>query len=121
MDNLTLLLNLRETTSKYLIVNSEKIDNFTKSVKNQLETMDMGLKTYLKTMLEISSRTNKLEFENFETKISSAKMENHRYAIDLKNLAIDLKAENEQVQVIKSDIINKIEISTRNNDEFLSN
>ena len=96
------------------------MENFIKSIRNQLDTMDMGMKIYLKTMIEVASKNNKNELDIIESKIGSAKIENHRYAYDLKNLANDLKVEREEVMNIKKDVLEKINISYKNYDDFNS-
>ena len=120
MENLNLLLNLKDATKTLLNQSSEKMENFIKSIRNQLDTMDMGMKIYLKTMIEVASKNNKNELDIIESKIGSAKIENHRYAYDLKNLANDLKVEREEVMNIKKDILEKINISYKNYDDFNS-
>ena len=120
MENLNLLLNLKDATKTLLNQSSEKMENFIKSIRNQLDTMDMGMKIYLKTMIEVASKNNKNELDIIESKIGSAKIENHRYAYDLKNLANDLKVEREEVMNIKKDVVEKINISYKNYDDFNS-
>ena len=120
MENLNLLLNLKDATKTLLNQSSEKMENFIKSIRNQLDTMDMGMKIYLKTMIEVASKNNKNELDIIESKIGSAKIENHRYAYDLKNLANDLKVEREEVMNIKKDVLEKINISYKNYDDFNS-
>ena len=82
--------------------------------------MDMGMKIYLNTNIEVASKNNKNELDIIESKIGSAKIENHRYAYDLKNLANDLKVEREEVMNIKKDVVEKINISYKNYDDFNS-
>ena len=120
MENLNLLLNLKDATKTLLNQSSEKMENFIKSIRNQLDTMDMGMKIYLKTMIEVASKNNKNELDIIESKIGSAKIENHRYAYDLKNLANDLKVEREEAMNIKKDVLEKINISYKNYDDFNS-
>ena len=120
MENLNLLLSLKDATKTLLTQSSERMEGFTKSIRNQLDTMDMGMKIYLKTMIEVASKNNKNELDIIESKIGSAKIENHRYAYDLKNLANDLKVEREEVMNIKKDVLEKINISYKNYDDFNS-
>jgi hypothetical protein len=115
------LLTFRETTKKILDLNNEKMENFTKSVKNQLENMEQGMKTYIKSMIETDKKNIKAEFEGIETKMGAVKMENHRYAIDLKNSATELKAEKDEIVKIKNEVVDKVESSSKYVDEINNN
>ena len=96
------------------------MENFIKSIRNQLDTMDMGMKIYLKTMIEVASKNNKNELDIIESKIGSAKIDNHRYASDLKYMANELKVQIEEAINIKKDVLEKINISYKNYDDFNS-
>ena len=121
MENTSNLISFRETTKKILEINEEKMNNFTKSVKNQLENMELGMKSYVKTLIEAERKSINVDFENMETKIGSIKMENHRYAIEMKNNAAELKVEKDEFLKIKTEVVEKLDSSNKHFDELNTN
>ena len=120
LESVTLLMNFKETTNITLTKSKDRIENFVKSIKSQLESNETGFKNYTKIMLEAAEKNYKTEFENFEGKILNIRMENNRYAVDLKNSALELKSEKEEVIKIKIDLYSKIESSSKINEDKTS-
>lgn len=117
---MTLLLHFKEITQITLNKSHERNEFFSKSVKGQLENMEIGLKTYVKNMLDIADKNTKSEFESFESKFANIRMENHRYAVDLKNSSNILLTEKEEIIKIKTEISKKIEGSNKINEDLNS-
>lgn len=115
------LLNSRDSTKSLLNSNSEKMENLSKSFKNQLEYLESNMKMYVKSMIEIEKNQTKIEFENLETKLSSLKLVNHKVAQELKNSANDLKMEKEEFSNLKADFHQKIEEMNINYENFNKN
>jgi len=97
-----------------LNINSDKIEIFSKSVRNQLENMESGIKSYVKSLIEMEKKQSKSEFENLETKLSSIRLDNHRSALELKHSADELKSEKEELLVLKSGFQEKINEMNKN-------
>ena len=121
LSSVNLLLHFKDMTQITLSKCHERNENFTKSVKNQLENIEIGMKTYIKTMIDVAEVNTKNEIEIFESKLGNIRMENHKYAVDLKNSATELKAEKEEVLLHKAEIYSKIEDSIKINEDLNSN
>lgn len=115
VESVTLLLNFKEMTNITMNKSKDRIETFTKSVKSQLEMSEAGMKVYMKGILDVSEKNSKLEFDNFDGKIANVRMENNRYAVDLKNSAIELKSEKEEVIRIKNELHSIVESSSKLN------
>ncbi len=118
MENLHSLLTFRDSTKSLLNINADKIETFSKSVRNQLENMESGIKSYVKSLIEMEKIKSKSEFENVEAKLSSIKLDNHRFALELKHSADELKSEKEGLLVLKSGFQEKINEIDHNIENF---
>ena len=85
----------------------------TKSITGQIESLEKGVKSYAQVLVETSKTNLKSEIDSLIQKIQENKMENHRYAVDLKNAASELKTEKELLSNIKNEIYSQLD-STSN-------
>jgi len=75
----------------------------------------------MKTMLEAAEKNQKSEFDLMEQKFGQIKMENHRYVVDLKKTADDLKTEGEILAKIKVELTDKMEANNKHTNDVNSN
>jgi DNA repair exonuclease SbcCD ATPase subunit len=114
VENVYSLLTFRDNTKSLMNINTEKIEVFSKSVRNQIENMESGIKVYARSLIEMERNHSKSEIENLESKISNIKLDNHKFAVEFKNAANELIREKEELLVLKSNFQEKIIELNRN-------
>lgn len=113
MNNLQSLINFKDKCIGDLKASNIKVDTMTKSITGQIESLEKGVKSYAQVLVETSKTNLKSEIDSLIQKIQENKMENHRYAVDLKNAASELKTEKELLSNIKNEIYSQLD-STSN-------
>ena len=83
-----------------------------KSISGQLESLEKGVKSYSQMLVESNEKNFKNEFSGITQKLQEIKMDNHRYAQDLKNAANELKTEKDKLTNIRYEIYGQLDLAT---------
>ena len=105
---------MKEKSNADLKLTNLKVDSMSKSISSQFDYLEKELKSYSQVLVEQCDKNFKFELNTINQKLQDMKIENHRYAIDLKNTANDLKVDYEKLTNIKSEMYIKLDILTNN-------
>ena len=105
---------MKEKSNADLKLTNLKVDSMSKSISSQFDYLEKELKSYSQVLVEQCEKNFKFELNTINQKFQDMKIENHRYAIDLKNTANDLKVDYEKLTNIKSEMYIKLDILTNN-------
>ena len=105
---------MKEKSNADLKLTNLKVDSMSKSISSQFDYLEKELKSYSQVLVEQCDKNFKFELNTINQKFQDMKIENHRYAIDLKNTANDLKVDYEKLTNIKSEMYIKLDILTNN-------
>ena len=105
---------MKEKSNADLKLTNLKVDSMSKSISSQFDYLEKELKSYSQVLVEQCDKNLKFELNTINQKFQDMKIENHRYAIDLKNTANDLKVDYEKLTNIKSEMYIKLDILTNN-------
>jgi len=106
------LINFKDKCTGDLKASNIKVDTMTKSITGQIDSLEKGLKSYTQALLHTSQTNLKGEIDTLIQKIQENRMENHRYALDLKNAAGELKTEKELLSNIRNEIYSQFDTTT---------
>ena len=105
---------MKEKSNADLKLTNLKVDSMSKSISSQFDYLEKELKSYSQVLVEQCDKNFKFELNTINQKLQDMKIENHRYAIDLKNTANDLKVDYEKLTNIKNEMYIKLDILTNN-------
>ena len=105
---------MKEKSIADLKLTNLKVDSMSKSISSQFDYLEKELKSYSQVLVEQCDKNFKFELNTINQKLQDMKIENHRYAIDLKNTANDLKVDYEKLTNIKNEMYIKLDILTNN-------
>ena len=114
LNNIQTLINFKDKYTGEMKVSKEKVETMSKSIAGQLDSLEKGVKSYSHMLVDTSEKNVKVDFDNLSQRLSDIRMENHRYAVDVRNTANELKIENDKILNIKKEIYNTFDLTTLN-------
>ena len=115
------MMNFKEQSSLDLKSNKSRLESVIKSNMSSITDLENGMKTY--TNLHISNHdiAIKANFELINDQIKNTRLENNKYALELKNASSELKTESQKCFDLQNEITLQMNNLTIKNKEINQN
>ena len=87
-----------------LKLQQDRIESIVKNMKSQTDNTENSYKIFTKTMIDGLEKIMRNEFEMSDKKLGNVRLENHRYAVELKELSGDMNSKKAEVLAIKNEV-----------------